>query len=159
MNDRKRIKTIRFFILIFIAGLFISGLTAIPLQAELQLLAGFVKSNNLGSWLTKWILDVQGALADTGDKYPFLFYGTDWLAFAHFVIAILFIGPLLDPQKNIWVIQFGMIACILLIPYALLSGHFREIPLYWRFADCLFGIFGFIILAYIHKHIHKLNIR
>jgi hypothetical protein len=30
--------------------------------------------------------------------YPFLAYGTDWLAFAHIVIAVFFIGPLVKPK-------------------------------------------------------------
>ena len=55
-------------------------------------------------------------------QYPFLLYGYDWLAFAHFVLAILFIGPYRDPVKNIWIIEFGLIACILVIPFALVAG-------------------------------------
>jgi len=41
----------------------------------------------------------------SGDGYPFIAYGTDWLAFAHFVIAIAFIGPWRDPVRNVWVVE------------------------------------------------------
>lgn len=41
------------------------------------------------------------------------------------MIAIAFIGPLRDPVRNIWIIQWGMIACVLVIPLALLAGAAR----------------------------------
>ena len=40
-------------------------------------------------------------------------YGFDWLAFAHLLIAIAFLGPLKDPIKNEWIIRWGMIASAL----------------------------------------------
>ena len=86
-------------------------------------------------------------LADTNKEYPFLAYGYDWLAFAHFVLAILFIGPLKDPVRNKWVIEFGMIACVLIIPFAFIAGHFRGIPIGWRLIDCSFGVIGLIPLS------------
>jgi hypothetical protein len=76
-----------------------------------------------------------------------LAYGYDWLAFAHFVLAILFIGPLKDPVRNKWVIEFGMIACVLIIPFAFIAGHFRGIPVGWRLIDCAFGVIGIIPLS------------
>jgi hypothetical protein len=78
--------------------------------------------------------------------FPFLFYGTDWLAFGHFVIAIAFIGTLKDPVRNRWLFDFGLIACALVIPFALVMGGVRGIPLWWRLVDCLFGIFGAVPL-------------
>jgi hypothetical protein len=63
------------------------------------------------------------------------------------VIAVAFLGPLKDPIRNIWVVEFGMIACILVIPLALICGHIRGIPFAWQLIDCSFGIFGFIPLA------------
>jgi hypothetical protein len=70
---------------------------------------------------------------------------------AHFVLAILFIGPLRDPVKNIWVIQFGLIACALVIPFAFVAGHFRGIPIGWRLIDCSFGVTGFALLWIIYS--------
>ncbi|SCF41963.1 hypothetical protein [Micromonospora mirobrigensis] len=34
-----------------------------------------------------------------------MLYGTDWLAFAHLVLAVAFWGPLRDPVRNVWVVQ------------------------------------------------------
>ena len=73
-------------------------------------------------------------------------YGTDWLAFAHLVIAVAFIGPLLDPVRNRWVITFGMIACVMVLPLALICGPIRGIPLYWQLIECSLGVFGIIPL-------------
>jgi hypothetical protein len=97
------------------------------------------------------------AYREVNEKYPFLIYGYDWLAFAHFVLAILFIGPYRDPIKNIWVIQFGLIACVVILPTAFIAGHFRDIPLGWRLIDCSFGVIGFAILATVYKKILHLE--
>jgi hypothetical protein len=75
---RKRIRWITGF---FIFGLAISGATAIPLTGELNLLANWFGSGNELPGLTHWLLRVQDALAQTQLRYPFMFYGTDWLAF------------------------------------------------------------------------------
>lgn len=147
-------KTLRRLLRIFIAALFISGLTAIPAETELQFLCRvFPPGTAAGNWLDK----IYTGLQDTNAQYPFLSYGYDWLAFAHFVLAILFTGPLRDPVKNRWVIEFGMIACLLVIPFALVAGHFRNIPLWWRLADCSFGVLGFILLFICIRLINQLE--
>ena len=86
------------------------------------------------------------ALRETYAKYPFMAYGTDWLAFAHIVIALFFIGPFVRPEGNRWVIAAGMIACGLVVVLALICGPIRGIPFFWRLIDCSFGVFGFIPL-------------
>ncbi len=89
---------------------------------------------------------VREALRDTGARYPFLAYGTDWLAFGHLTISLFFIGPLIDPARNIWVIRAGLIACAGVIPLALICGPLRGIPFYWQLIDCTFGIAGSVPL-------------
>ena len=134
------------------AGLVLSGITAFPLQSELSWLTGAPHNGPLAgiavsSGLLPWLDRVSRALAATGRDYPFLAYGTDWLAFAHLVIAIAFVGPYLDPVRNKWVITFGLIACAGVIPLALIAGQVRGIPFGWRLIDCSFGVFGSIPLA------------
>lgn len=136
-------KNIRFLLCLFVIGLVISGATAIPLVREVDWLASWRLNGPLAVWLTK----VQTALHEVTERFPFLFYGTDWLAFGHFAIAIAFIGPLRDPIRNKWVIDFGIICCVLVIPWALIFGAVRGIPIWWRFIDCSFGVFGIIPLA------------
>ena len=147
-------KKVRTALIFFIVILFLSGLTAIPLETELDFLCRVFP---LGTRLGDWLDTVYRGVADTNDKYPFLSYGYDWLAFAHFAFAILFIGPLRDPVKNKWIIEFGIIACILIIPFALIAGHFRDIPFWWRLIDCSFGILGILPLYYVLNQILKLE--
>ncbi len=66
--------------------------------------------------MARWLFRAQDALAQTQAQHPFLFYGTDWLAFGHFMIALVFIGALCDPVRNRWLFDFGLIACVLVIP-------------------------------------------
>jgi hypothetical protein len=150
---------IRLLIWVVIIGLVVSGATAIPLETELKVLARVIDANPGDSGFAGWVLRIRDALIDTNDKYPFLAYGTDWLAFAHFVIAIAFIGPLRDPVKNIWVIEFGMIAAALIIPYALIMGMFREIPLGWRLIDSSFGVLAFLLLWVAWRQIKQAQVK
>ncbi|HXR47691.1 MAG TPA: hypothetical protein VN784_09645 [Candidatus Limnocylindrales bacterium] len=135
---RRRIKSLTG---LFMTGLVVSGATAIPLPNEVNLLVNFP-----GPAAGEWLMRVPDALTQTQQQYPFLFYGTDWLAFGHFVIAIGFIGAVRDPVRNRWLFDFGLIACVLVIPYALMFGGWRGIPFPWRLIDCSFGILGFIPL-------------
>ena len=80
-------------------------------------------------------------------------YGDDWLAFAHLVIAVAFIGPLRDPVRNKWVIEFGMIACVLVFPLAFVAGAVRGIPIFWRLIDCSFGVVGLVPLSLCYRRI------
>ncbi len=137
-------RRIRLLIALFIAGLVVSGLTAFPLLMEVNLLCRFLDGNHSG--VASWILRVREGLAVTYAHYPFMAYGTDWLAFGHLTIALFFIGPLIDPVRNIWVLRAGLIACAAVIPLALLCGSLRGIPFYWRLIDCSFGIVGAIPL-------------
>jgi hypothetical protein len=146
-RDQLLRKRIRWLTGLFIFGLVISGVTAIPLVRELNLLAqAFDPGHAPSSGLIQWLLPVRDALAQTQLQHPFLFYGTDWLAFGHFVIAIVFSGALRDPVRNRWLFDFGLIACVLVIPYAFIFGELRGIPIWWRLVDCSFGVFGFIPL-------------
>lgn len=148
-------KTIKTWILIFIIALILSGVTAFALETELAWLSSLMGDNQ--SALTTWINKVYLALHDTNLKYPYLAYGYDWLAFAHLVIAVAFIGPLKDPVRNKWVIQFGMIACIMIFPLALIAGPIRGIPFYWQLIDCSFGVIGLIPLWICYRKIEALE--
>jgi hypothetical protein len=151
---RRRIKLLTW---LFIIGLFLSGATAIPLPPEVNWLANIIGPNGKSSAITEWLLLVRDALSQTQLQHPFLFYGTDWLAFGHFVIALVFVGALRDPVRNRWLFDFGLIACVLVIPYALVFGGLRGIPLWWRLIDCAFGVFGFVPLWFCRKWTNELE--
>jgi hypothetical protein len=152
---RRRIRQLTWVVII---GLVLGGATAIPLVHEVDWLAaatgldGIMESGaeTAPGWAL-WLARVQAAVHEVDARAPFLFYGTDWLAFAHFVIAIAFAGALRDPVRNRWLFEFGLLACALLVPYALVLGAIRGIPLWWRLLDSLFGVFGFIPLWFCRR--------
>lgn len=154
---QRRMLKVRILLLGFIAGLVISGVTAFPVPEELRSLTHFLSGSSLaGSGLYSWLQQVRAATDATQDRFPFLFYGYDWLAFAHLVIALLFIGPLKDPVRNIWVIEWGMAACALVIPLALICGPLRGIPFFWQLIDCSFGVVGIVPLILCRRWIRQI---
>jgi len=135
-------------------GLALSGITAFPIESELAFLA---HHSSASSTIGNWINTVYSAVKSTNNDYPYLSYGTDWLAFGHLVIATAFIGPLKDPVKNIWVLQFGLIACIMVFPLAFIAGPIRHIPFYWRLIDCSFGVLGLLPLTICYNYARKME--
>lgn len=158
----EHLRRIRFWLAVFITGLVLSGVTAFPLETELSWLDSVLHASALrplaqSTALLPWIDRVSGAVANTNARYPFLAYGTDWLAFAHLAIAVAFVGPYLDPVRNKWIISFGLIACAGVIPLALIAGPLRGIPLGWRLIDCSFGVVGSIPLLICRRSIQVLE--
>lgn len=152
-------RRIRIFMGIFITGLVLSGLTAFPLEAGLRLLEGLtIHLTGENNPVHQWIALVSHALQTTYSRYPFLGYGTDWLAFGHLVISLFFLGPLMYPGHYTWNIKCGMIACCMVLPLAFIAGHVRHIPLWWRLIDCSFGVLGIIPLGIVLKLSERLCI-
>src|SRR5258708_5978802 len=88
-DESSLLRSLRFWLSLFILGLILSGITAFPLEHETGWLASIVERrhlvpDNVGAWLNK----VHEALHANSISYPFLAYGTDWLAFAHLVLAV-----------------------------------------------------------------------
>src|SRR5206468_118824 len=95
------VRRIRRWVLVFIISLVLSGATAIPLEMELNWLVEWTGADlvnlpwaanaKVPGWAA-WLVRVRDALSESGARHPFLAYGTDWLAFGHFVIALAFVG-------------------------------------------------------------------
>ncbi|RFZ91805.1 hypothetical protein D0C36_10145 [Mucilaginibacter conchicola] len=148
-------KRIKIWLWVLVIGLALSGITAFPIETEL---AWFNNHSGLMSINAKaWFGTIYSAVKITNINYPYLSYGTDWLAFAHLLLAVLFIGPAQDPIKNIWVMQFGIIACIAIFPLAFIAGNIRQIPLFWQLIDCSFGAIGIIPLLLAYRYTKKLT--
>ena len=147
---------VRFWLILFLAGLVLSGVTAFPLETETRLLANVVGSTG-PDFLLGWVDRVRDGVAATNRAYPFLAYGTDWLGFAHLVIAVAFWGAIKDPVRNVWVVQFGMIACVAVVPLALIAGPIRGIPWGWQLVDMSFGVVGIVPLLFAYAGIRSLR--
>jgi hypothetical protein len=155
METNKIQKQIKGGLILFITLLVISGITAFSLEWELTTL------NNLSSMFPDnarlWIEKVTEGVKETNAHFPFMAYGTDWLVFAHIVIAIFFIGAIKNPVRNIWSIEAGMISCLLVFVLAFTAGTVRGIPFWWKLIDCSFGVLGFGLLWFIYLKIRKLE--
>ena len=150
---------------LFIIGLVISGVTAIPLVTELEWLSKITGARQLveqpasvgaPEWAV-WLEKIRHTLIETDAHQPLLFYGTDWLAFGHIVIGVAFIGALRHPVRNRWLFDFGLIACAMVIPWAFVFGAVRGIPIWWRLIDCSFGVFGAVPLWWCRKWVRELE--
>lgn len=153
--DRLRVR-VRAWTIFFMAGLVISGATAVPIHSEVALGEALLGEDfTAGGWipsaLSAWLRTVRDAVATTATRAPIMFYGTDWLAFGHLVVALAFVGALRDPVRNRWLYQFGMVACALVPLWALVFGSLRGIPGWWRVIDALFGVVGFVPMWLCHR--------
>lgn len=153
MNQDSLLRRYRLVLGFFIFALVMSGVTAFPLLHELELLARLLgipaeaaPASQTG--LAYWIATVRDGLRATHAAYPWLAYGTDWLAFGHITIALFFLGPWKNPVPNAWVLKIGLVACAGVFPLAFICGAIRGIPFYWRLIDCSFGLFGALPLLY-----------
>jgi hypothetical protein len=156
------LRRIRIWIVVFITGLILSGVTAFPLEREtawLNRIFGVATTAPAGGepGLHTWLRRVHEGIAATNRAYPFMAYGTDWLAFAHLVIAVAFLGPLRNPVRNKWVLVFGVIACVGVVPLAMIAGPIRGIPFYWRLIDSSFGVIGAIPLLICLRSVSQLE--
>lgn len=164
MNAR-RLRRIRWLVSFFVLGLVLSGVTAIPLETEVGWLVQVTQARGkvaeappgvAPAWAI-WLCRVQDALQETNQRHPFIAYGGDWLAFGHFMIALAFVWAWRDPVRHRWLFDYGLIACALVIPYALFFGGLRGIPIWWRLIDCSFGVIGAIPLWFCRREALRLE--
>ena len=155
------LRKLRLVLGLFTAALILSGLTAFPLKSEMEHVVAIRGLEHMapaeaGNGFDRWILTIRNGLRESYARYPWLAYGTDWLAFAHLVIAVFFTGAFIDSVRNVWILQAGIIACVLVVPFALGMGAARGIPIGWRLIDCSFGVLGIIPLWLCRREIQAL---
>ena len=149
----KKIKT---YTALLMAGLVIAGATAFFIPWGVDLI---VNHTPLPKWInqTVWLNYVLNGVVQIDKSYDFIWYGTDWMAFAHLLFAILFYGLYKDPIRNKWLVSFGLVACVAIAPIALGFGHLRGIPLIWQFLDMAFGVIAGALLLRIKSLIQSIE--
>lgn len=152
MKSSKDIKIIRRLTILFMVCLALSGITAFPLQTEMAFLNEHksIFPQAFQNWITQVYLSV------TSTKQEIL-YGMDWLAFGHLVIATFFIGVIIDPVKNKFIVGVGIFACFAIFPVAFICGPVRGIPFFHQLIDCSFGVIALIPLTIIYRKIQKIE--
>jgi hypothetical protein len=138
----------------FVLLLVLSGVTAFPVRTEIDFLV-----RHLGTFpmfMQTWILQLKNVIDSTPD---IILYGTDWLAFAHIIIAMFFVPVFVNPVKHKTNIVIGMVACVAVFPLAFICGPVRGIPFFHQLIDCAFGVGGILLLFYVHRKIAVLEKR
>ena len=125
---------------IIVFGLFMSGITIWPAVPELKMVVRIVWGNGESAGvLHSFILRAIEGLESVEVNYPFMLYAHDWLAFAHIVLAILFAGAIRDPVRNVWIVQCGLIMCVLVPILAGICITIRGLPMVWFWIDFTFA--------------------
>ncbi len=130
----------------FIIGVVVAGITALPLLQEMSILQSIIPAGENG--FSGWIATVKTGLEETYTRFPWIAYGTDWLAYGHFAISFFFVAAVIRPAQSRLILLAGIVACLCLIPTAMICGQARGIPFGWRLIDCSFGVLGIIPLLY-----------
>jgi hypothetical protein len=134
--------------------LILSGITAFPLRTEMEFL--MAHKNMFPNILVLWIETIYNAVNQTPDV---VLYGTDWLAFAHIIIALFFIHVYIDPIRYKANLIVAMVACGAVFILAFVCGPIRGIPFFHQLIDCAFGFIGFFPLWFVYKKVVQLEIQ
>jgi hypothetical protein len=145
-------RKIRFTLLAFVILLVLSGLTAFPVRSELVFL--LQHKSFFRQFMQTWISSLVQVIDSTPE---IVLYGTDWLAFAHIIIALFFIPVYLDPVKHKSNVIIGLCACMAVFPLAFICGPIRGIPFFHQLIDCCFGVGGAIFLYTVYNNISRLE--
>lgn len=145
-------KTIRFHLVLFVIILALSGITAFPIQTEINFMYTHLQS--FPSFFHEWITQLYNNIHSTPDV---MFYGTDWLAFAHIIISLFFVPVFIDPIKYKVNLYVGMTACFMIFPLAFICGPIRSIPFFHQLIDCSFGAIGILYLYFILRKINTME--
>lgn len=150
---KSNLKTdIQISLVFFITLLVLSGITAFPVKTEIFYLNSIKHLFSPG--IIAWADKLSFFIANTPDL---MFYGTDWLAFAHIIISLFFIPVYRNPVKHQANLHIGMIACLAVFPLAFICGPIRGIPFTHQLIDCSFGVIGFAVLYFINRQINRLK--
>ncbi len=154
---------IRICISLVMLGLFIAGVTAFPLLAEINWISRLLVGEGqpldpaLHSGIVAWVLTVRQGLENTYAVYPWIAYGTDWLAFGHLMIMLFFVLPYREPVRYEGVLWIGIWSSLLVFPLAFICGPLRNIPWYWQLIDCSFGMICIVPLGIAIREVRKLK--
>jgi hypothetical protein len=159
---RQTLSRVRALLVFYAVALIVSGLTAVPVEWEVRtaIAVGWGDAAPGTSWwpaMHVFLSQVAAAAQDVGARYPYFFYGFDWLAFGICVLGLLFLGAVRDPVRNVLVVKFGLLCCGLVLVFATIVPHLRGLPWFWTFVDGSFGVLGAVPLLLLLRDIRRLD--
>lgn len=156
-ESRKIRRRIRFLLFVVILGLGFGCQMVWLVEPELEWMNRVLgEGSSLGQLfpaLSGWIGHLHQGIIETYSRYPFIAYCMDWLAFTQLAYIVFFLGAIRDPVRNLWIIQSGMLICLIHLFIAFGCGTFRGIPLFWQLIDSSFGAAGFVILFIVYRNV------
>ena len=158
-NKSRDIFWVRFFLFVVLLGIIFSCQMILFVEPQIQWLdrtmgqSPFVRQHF--SQLADWIGVLNISVTDTYQKYPAMAYCMDWLAFAHVFIGLSVLGVIKNPVQNVWIIKTVIVTCLLMVPFAFLSGYLRGIPFSWCMVDSTFALLVLIPLTLALRSIKK----
>lgn len=155
------LRRVRILLVLYAFALLASGLTVFWLPWETRTAVSVLWGNSSPDAgplprMHAWLVICRDAIADVDARHPFMFYGTDWLGFAHIILAILFAGAARDPVRNVWVVQCGLIACAGVVLQVFFFVPLRGLPWEWMLVDAAFGVLGAIPLLVILRDLKRI---
>ena len=134
------LKRVRILLGVVAFGLAISGVTIWPWELELTLAISLLEQLSAPSALGELLAAILADMQDLRDRQSFVLYIADWLAYAHLVLAALFVMAMRDPVRNILVVRFGLLCCATVPILAVSCIPLRGIPLFWIAVDSSFAL-------------------
>ncbi len=147
---------------ILAVGLILSGLTCYFLPWELDFIVRTMEALSfpeipLFRDMYLFVAHTREGLGFVVEGYPQMLLGTDYLGFAHVLLGLLFLGAMADPARNVYVLRFGVLCCLLVIPAAFFFGQLRGAPILHRFGDASFGVIALVFTVYALKAAERLE--
>ena len=134
------LKRPRILLAIVAFGLFVSGVTIWPWEVELELVLSILVAIDGPQILVETLQSILADMRQLRDAGSFVLYVADWLAFAHLVLAALFLMAMKDPVRNILVVRFGILCCLSVPILAISCVPLRGLPLFWILVDSSFAL-------------------
>ena len=146
---------VRTLLTIIIAITVLSGIATIfPVTISGWLLEN---SSNFPAFMSAWIEKVYAGLSETEKSAAFIFYGLDWLAFSHFLMAGLFFGAIRNPVRNKFIVEWALCGCMLALPVIWIAGVVRTVPVFHLLVDTVFAFAGIFVFLVIQKKITRIE--
>jgi len=160
-NKSRDIFWVRIFLFVVLLGVVFSCQMILFVEPQIQWMDKVVRESAIVRQrfpqLVEWIGVLNLSVNDTYQKYPAIAYCMDWLAFAHVFVGLSLLGAIKNPVQNVWAIKTAILTCLLMVPFAFLSGSVRGIPFYWCMVDSSFAVLALIPLSLAMHSINKLK--
>ncbi len=154
-------KRIRLLLVVFVVGLAFGCQMVLFVRPELawlnRILGPGTRTERIWPAMSAWINHLHQGITTTYAEYPFIAYCMDWLVLAQVGFMIIFIGAVIDPVRNLWIIRSGMVICLLHVVTAAVSGGLHGVPFFWQILDASFGVVGVVVLYAAYRYVGYLK--